>query len=550
MTKLDTLNVDNQIDIPNEEIEFYEHLSATLEDLYNIQLSEKIVYENRSQILRNIITLDEEEFTDEEITYYHNNGIEIGEIIEKILATDKNLSFIEDECITQPITRVGLNAHNKAALMIDTAIMHELNEKNPLMQANKFVVRMMNFTGFKNEKNKTDDSIDGIFNMVMNYLKYGTDNTLTRMKNSNEEDINKLVKSVIKMFTKPYTVGKDFEESISHPVVQGIHQKGDKITLAPEYENAKTEEDAEKNYQIIKDFLIKMIENNKDTEHTSDTLAIKLSAFGQATDKDQILTHFIDSYKEAIDRDGVIFIDMENQPYKQFTFDTLTELYEEAPQSTSHIGYVLQCYRKDSIEDAKKLVELSNKLQKTIKVRIVKGAYHDKDKDFVVDDIITTQDQYIKIDNLFRNAPNIDVTEATHNSNSIGHAIASKYMAESKDTDKQQTFEMLFGLGDPVRKATNKVLEKLQQYSSRAKNIHISPYCPGAGIIDIAEYGSRRYKEVKPGEKAMPHVYLSVNGSPDDNTYTVKAQEVRKLLHSIIQSGNLQEAISRFDNLI
>jgi len=157
-----------------------------------------------------------------------------------------------------------------------------------------------------------------------------------------------------------------------------------------------------------------------------------------------------------------VTIDMEQYSYRDLTLQIIEDMFEngEIPDS-SIIGIVLQAYLKDSRSQLQRTLSWLKQKRKKLNIRLVKGAYWDYETIISKANrwespVFENKDQTdanfeILSAMLFENSDCVNAAFASHNIRSIATAIAlAEEMGVNKDAFE---FQLLYGMGDPIKKA-------------------------------------------------------------------------------------------------
>jgi RHH-type proline utilization regulon transcriptional repressor/proline dehydrogenase/delta 1-pyrroline-5-carboxylate dehydrogenase len=197
-------------------------------------------------------------------------------------------------------------------------------------------------------------------------------------------------------------------------------------------------------------------------------------------------------FEKAKECDASVVIDMEHYYFKDLTIAIFQSILEEAAfQELPFTGISIQTYLKDTNEDLLKLIQWTERNERPITVRLVKGAYWDyeavanRQKGWPVPVIASkeeTDHNYEKMTCLLLEiARFIRPAFATHNIRSISHAIAA---ADALNIPREAIeFQMLYGMAEPIRRA----LEKM--------NLRVRVYTPIGELLPGMAYLVRRLLE-------------------------------------------------------
>ncbi|HPP73929.1 MAG TPA: L-glutamate gamma-semialdehyde dehydrogenase [Armatimonadota bacterium] len=169
-----------------------------------------------------------------------------------------------------------------------------------------------------------------------------------------------------------------------------------------------------------------------------------------------------------------VHIDMEHYAIKDTTLKIFREIIMEPEyKDWKDIGIVLQAYLKDCEKDVKELIDLVKERGTPITVRLVKGAYWDYET------VIARQRHWPipvwtekhETDACFERCvsmlleayPHVDLAIASHNIRSIAYVIAkSEELGLPKNAIE---FQMLYGMGDPLKQAVIEQGQRLRIYA-------------------------------------------------------------------------------------
>ncbi len=166
-----------------------------------------------------------------------------------------------------------------------------------------------------------------------------------------------------------------------------------------------------------------------------------------------------------------VCFDMEQYYFKDLTMEIFKHVIEEHGDY-HYAGIALQAYLKESRKDLLGLIEWAIKSKKRVSVRLVKGAYHDYEtvsnaqKGWplpVFEDKEETDYNFEELTRiLIENAEFVRPAIATHNIRSVSHAVA---VAEVLNLPKNAfEFQMLYGMGEPLRRELRKMGYRVRVY--------------------------------------------------------------------------------------
>ena len=197
-------------------------------------------------------------------------------------------------------------------------------------------------------------------------------------------------------------------------------------------------------------------------------------------------------YKKAMDLGGFLCIDMEQLKYQEMTIEVYKRL-RSAPEFR-HYPYlclVLQAYLKDCEKNVSELIAWARKENLPIAIRLVKGAYWDaetvaaKQCDWPVP-VWTRKPEsdlaYEKIARLIlENNDLVYFACASHNVRTISAVM--EHARELNVPETRYEFQVLYGMGEPVRKGLRNVAGRVRLY------------CPYGDLIPGMAYLVRRLLE-------------------------------------------------------
>jgi RHH-type proline utilization regulon transcriptional repressor/proline dehydrogenase/delta 1-pyrroline-5-carboxylate dehydrogenase len=200
-----------------------------------------------------------------------------------------------------------------------------------------------------------------------------------------------------------------------------------------------------------------------------------------------------------------IRIDMEEFAYKDLTLGLFRELVEVAPLATRdaegqlRVGIVIQAYLRESASDVAALAEWAQAHGVRVPVRLVKGAYADKEKALaraegrqspVWNAKSSTDASYLLIaEALLRRREVFAPAFATHNMSTQAHVMR---LAQGLGMPVEKIeFQMLYGMGDPIKQALVSLGYPVREY------VPAGPLHRGLG------YAGRRFAELTNPDNAL-----------------------------------------------
>lgn len=262
------------------------------------------------------------------------------------------------------------------------------------------------------------------------------------------------------------------------------------------------------NYPVSVDFLGELVVSEKEAqnflwqylrfiqnpggESGEKNIAIKFSSlfpfFGPENyeeSKKQIKNRFSRILRTAQESKAFITVDAEHYQLRNLIEEIFCEtILEPEFENYGNVGIALQAYLRDSFDSAEKLLEAAKKRPNSFLVRLVKGAYWDQEtasalqKNWpvpVFQNKKETDENFDKLVCFFmKNREYIRLAPATHNPDNIAFA---------RNFNKELEFQVLYGLGEPIRKV-------LYQ-----EKIPVRVYTPVGDLINGMSYFARRILE-------------------------------------------------------
>lgn len=299
----------------------------------------------------------------------------------------------------------------------------------------------------------------------------------------------------IEKMARKFIAGENIDEALS--AVQSLEENGMTFTFDVLGEETTSEKQAQE-YVASYINLIEGLSNSgfyTDSPGTREriNLSLKLSSLHPQFDPlafessvSTVLKKIRPIIESANNRNADLTIDMENFFYRNLTLEIVKELFErEIPSSMPGIGMVLQAYLRDSGQQLEDMLRWEQRDNRKLSVRLVKGAYWDYE-------IINSEtnrwqspvfrkkehtDSNFEILSaiLFENCDKIKPAFASHNIRSISAVIAlSEELGVSRENFE---FQLLYGMGDPIKKALVEMGYRVRVYAPFGKLI------PGMGYL-------------------------------------------------------------------
>ena len=187
-----------------------------------------------------------------------------------------------------------------------------------------------------------------------------------------------------------------------------------------------------------------------------------------------------------------INFDMEHHGLKDLTLSLYRSLMEEAQfRGYPHTGIVIQAYLRESESDLMQMIRWAAAGDFRFTVRLVKGAYWDqevidsKQKNWPVPVFTDKAETDANFERLARiileNRGRIKLACGSHNIRSI--SAVAETAKELGATEEHLEFQVLYGMGRPVRNALRKA------------GLHVRVYCPVGDMLQGMSYLVRRLLE-------------------------------------------------------
>ena len=177
-------------------------------------------------------------------------------------------------------------------------------------------------------------------------------------------------------------------------------------------------------------------------------------------------------FRKAQEVGASVCLDMEHYYFKDLILAIFKDILDEF-KDYHFAGIALQAYLKDTKEDLLGLIEWTKAKGRRISVRLVKGAYWDyetaanRQKGWPVPVFLNKGETDVNYEELtrilFSNSEYIRPAIATHNIRSMSNAIA---LVESSGFPRNSfEFQMLYGMGEPLRKTLRDMGYRVRVYS-------------------------------------------------------------------------------------
>ncbi|HYA42586.1 MAG TPA: proline dehydrogenase family protein [Syntrophobacteraceae bacterium] len=196
--------------------------------------------------------------------------------------------------------------------------------------------------------------------------------------------------------------------------------------------------------------------------------------------------------RRAVKAGAFVNFDMEHHGLKDLTFALHQSIMEEAEfGSYPHTGIVIQAYLRESEKDLERIIRWANQGGFHLTVRLVKGAYWDQEvivagqRNWPVPVFAVKSETDANFEHLARiilqNSNRLKLACASHNIRSISAVV--EMAKEAGVAGEQIEFQVLYGMGQPVRNALHKA------------GLHVRVYCPVGEMLQGMAYLVRRLLE-------------------------------------------------------
>ncbi|MEM5788793.1 MAG: proline dehydrogenase family protein, partial [Syntrophobacteraceae bacterium] len=197
-------------------------------------------------------------------------------------------------------------------------------------------------------------------------------------------------------------------------------------------------------------------------------------------------------FLKALQTGSFVCMDMENYELKNMTLELYRSIMEEPVfRGYPHTGIVIQAYLRDSRTDLERMIRWAKDGDHRLTIRLVKGAYWDQEvihaaqSNWPVPVFTRKYDTDANFERLARiilsNNSHIKLACASHNIRSI--AAVTEIAKELGVPEDDFEFQVLYGMGEPVRHALRKA------------GLRVRVYCPIGEMIQGMSYLVRRLLE-------------------------------------------------------
>jgi RHH-type proline utilization regulon transcriptional repressor/proline dehydrogenase/delta 1-pyrroline-5-carboxylate dehydrogenase len=234
--------------------------------------------------------------------------------------------------------------------------------------------------------------------------------------------------------------------------------------------------------------------------------------------------------RKAMQAGAFVCLDMESHGIKDLTLGLYRSLMEEPEfRNYPHTGIVIQAYLRESQRDLDQMIDWAAQRGLHFTIRLVKGAYWDQEliaasqrnwPSPVFTDKSETDANFERLaGTILENRGRIKLACASHNLRSIAAVVETA--KEVGATGEDLEFQVLYGMGEPVRSALRKA------------GLHVRVYCPVGEMLQGMSYLVRRLLENTANEsflmqafsQKMPKADLLSN--PADRVKTIRGEPQR-----------------------
>ncbi len=321
--------------------------------------------------------------------------------------------------------------------------------------------------------------------------------------------VSPLVRKNLGLMARRFIAGKDSEEGAR--ALTSFRDKGLAFTVDLLGEATLSEEEAETYRDRCLEALQRISREVEawpknpvlDRDHKSRiptlNLSVKLSALSSRFDPicpetslQEIQKRLYPILREAARHEGMVNLDMEHYESRDLTFAAFREiLKQEEFREKPDLGIVVQSYLLDAEDDLDKLIDWAREFDRTLTVRLVKGAYWDyetvirKQKGWKIPVFLhkeETDRNYERLTHtMLMNIDYLSPAFASHNVRSIAHAMA---VAEDLGIPRNAyEVQILNGMAEPIRDALVQL------------GIRVRVYAPLGEMIPGMAYFVRRLLE-------------------------------------------------------
>ncbi|MGE5698494.1 MAG: proline dehydrogenase family protein [Deltaproteobacteria bacterium] len=328
-----------------------------------------------------------------------------------------------------------------------------------------------------------------------------------------------LVKRGVTSFSKTFIAGENLQSALKS--LRRLWHEGKTFTVDILGEAAVSEAEADayrNNYLLLAEALSREmpgwlpLDLRLESSFPRLNLSVKISSLysriGPANHEDSVtevrrrLKPILAKVREA---GGFVNLDMETYSLKGITLDVFTEMLDDPGfRDWEDAGIAIQAYLKSAEQDLQRIIRWAKERNRRITIRLVKGAYREyetivakqKNREVPVFPRKTHTDaNFEKCAGLvLANHEHTALAVGSHNVRSIAKALAA---AEGLKVPRERyEFQMLYGMGEPVKRAL------------RGMGFPVREYVPIGELLPGMAYLVRRLLENSSNEGFLQKAFL------------------------------------------
>ena len=188
-----------------------------------------------------------------------------------------------------------------------------------------------------------------------------------------------------------------------------------------------------------------------------------------------------------------VFVDAEDSWYQDYIDKVVESMIFKYNNEFSIVYNTIQLYRHDRLHYMKDLISRCNSNGKNLGLKLVRGAYMEKEReqatkknypDPIQKDKQATDNDFTKaIEYCIENIKTVSLCAGTHNEKSILHLIDLMKKSSLKNNDSRICFAQLLGMSDHI------------SYNLSEQGYNVAKYVPYGPIKEVIPYLIRRAKE-------------------------------------------------------
>ena len=188
-----------------------------------------------------------------------------------------------------------------------------------------------------------------------------------------------------------------------------------------------------------------------------------------------------------------VFVDAEDSWYQDYIDKVVESMIFKYNNEFSIVYNTIQLYRHDRLNYMKDLISRCNSDGKNLGLKLVRGAYMEKEREqatkknypdpIQIDKQATDNDFTKAIEYCIENIKTVSLCAGTHNEKSILHLIDLMKKSSLKNNDSRICFAQLLGMSDHI------------SYNLSEQGYNVAKYVPYGPIKEVIPYLIRRAKE-------------------------------------------------------